>query len=225
MIISIHQPNYLPYLGFFDKMSQSDTFVIYDDAQFDKGDFQHRNRIRINHGWKWLTVPVDKKRIPIKDIKIRNGITSKGVNWQEAHTHDIINNYNNTPHYEKYGSTFNDIYLNEYEYLIDINMNIINYLKDAFKIKCEIIMSSELDLKSKSTMRLVEITQILDSETYLSGPNGHDYLDISLFEKSGINVKFQEWKHPVYKQYYTGFVPNVSAIDALFNVGHFPCPV
>lgn len=69
MIIGIHQLNYLPYFGFFDKMMKSDIFVIYDDAQFEKGEFQHRNRIRIYHGWKWLTVPVEKRHIPINLTK------------------------------------------------------------------------------------------------------------------------------------------------------------
>jgi len=203
MIIAIHQPNYLPYLGFFDKMLQSDMFVIYDDAQFDKGDFQHRNKIRIYHGWKWLTVPVEKKRMPIKDIKILKGLTLKGMNWQEAHLHDINNNYKNTPYYKRHEEFLNDIYLAEYDNLIDVNMNIINYLKHAFSIKSKIILSSELELKSKSSMRLVEITEALDGDVYLSGPAGHDYLDISLFENNDVKVEFQDWKYPVYKQNYT----------------------
>ena len=94
MIIGIHQPNYLPYLGFFDKMMKSDIFVIYDDAQFEKGEFQHRNRIRIYHGWKWLTVPVEKKHIPINEIMIKNEVaTWKGLKWADAHFKDIRDNY------------------------------------------------------------------------------------------------------------------------------------
>ena len=100
MIVGIHQPNYLPYLGFFDKMAKSDIFVIYDDAQFNKSDFQHRNRIRIYHGWKWLTVPVEKKRIPINEVKIRNEVkTWKGVKWSDVHFRDIHDNYKDAPYY------------------------------------------------------------------------------------------------------------------------------
>ena len=97
MIIAIHQPNYLPYLGFFDKIRQSDLFIIYDNAQFNKGDFHHRNKIRIYHGWKWVTVPVEKKPIPINEICINNELTFKEERWQDAHYKHIFDNYKATP--------------------------------------------------------------------------------------------------------------------------------
>ena len=222
MIVSIHQPNYLPYLGFFDKMKQADTFVIYDDAQFNKGEFQHRNRIRIYHGWKYLTVPVEGKRIPIRDIRIRNELMIKGITWQETHLNEIQANYNNTPYYARYEDRLEAIYTDKYNKLIDLNMNLINFLKDAFDIKTKIISASELGFTSQSTERLVDITEALGGDVYLSGPAGRDYLDISLFESKGIRVEFQDFKHPVYKQRYEGFIPNMSAIDALFNTGEIP---
>jgi len=222
MIIAIHQPNYLPYLGFFDKMKQSDIFLIYDDAQFNKEDFQHRNRIRIYHGWKYLTVPVKKKRIPIRKIRIRNELAVKGTTWQESHLKEIEDNYNATSYYALYEDRLEAIYTDKYDKLIDLNMNLINFLKDAFDIKTKIILASELGFASRSTERLVDITDSLGGDVYLSGPAGHDYLDVSLFESRGINVEFQDFKHPVYKQRYDGFIPNMSAIDALFNVGKMP---
>jgi len=223
MIISIHQPNYLPYLGFFDKMARSDIFVIYDDAQFNKSDFQHRNRIRIYHGWKWLTVPVDKKRIPINEVKIRNEIkTWKGVKWSEDHFNNIRDNYKGTPYYSMYEEELMWIYKRTYEKLVDLNMELIRFLMKAFDIDVEIVFSSELGFTSKSTQRLVEIVEALGGDVYLSGPKGKDYLDVSLFERRGIKVVFQDFKHPVYKQRYEGFIPNMSAIDALFNVGKMP---
>jgi len=223
MIIAIHQPNYLPYLGFFDKMAKSDIFVIYDDAQFNKSDFQHRNRIRIYHGWKWLTVPVDKKRIPINEVKIRNEVkTWKGVKWANAHFRDIHDNYKDAPYYSVYADELMRIYKRTYEKLVDLNMELIRFLMKAFDIDVEIVFSSELGFTSKSTQRLVEIVEALSGDVYLSGPKGKDYLDVSLFERRGIKVVFQDFMHPVYKQRYEGFVPNMSAIDALFNVGKMP---
>jgi hypothetical protein len=222
MIVSIHQPNYIPYLGFFDKMKQADTFVIYDDAQFNKGEFQHRNRIRIYHGWKYLTVTVEGKRIPIRGIKIRNELMIKGIMWQEAHLKDIRDNYKDTPYYAPYKDYLEAIYTDKYDKLIDLNMKIIHFLKDAFEIKTKIIFASELGFTSKSTERLVDITEALGGDVYLSGPAGRDYLDVPLFESRGINVEFQDFKHPVYKQRYEGFIPNMSAIDALFNIGKVP---
>ncbi|RCV64111.1 WbqC-like protein family protein [Methanophagales archaeon] len=223
MIIAIHQPNYLPYLGFFDKMTKSDIFVIYDNAQFEKGDFQHRNRIRIYHGWKWLTVPVDKKTKPINEIKIKNEVaTWKGVKWVDAHFKDIKDNYKDVPYYSVYEEGIRRIYERRYDKLADLNMELINFLIKAFDINVEILFSSELGFTSKSTERLVEIVETLGGDVYLSGPKGRDYLDGSLFEKKGINVEFQDFKHPFYRQRYKGFIPNMAAIDALFNVGKMP---
>jgi len=221
MIIAVHQPNYIPYLGFFDKMKRSDMFVIYDDAQFNKEDFQHRNRIRIYHGWKYLTVPVEKKRIPIRDIRIRE-LMIKSVTWQEAHLKEIRDNYKDTPYYTLYEDRLEAIYMDKYDRLIDLNMNFINFPKDAFGIKTKIIFASELGFTSRSTERLADITEALGGDVYLSGTAGRDYLDVSLFESRGINVEFQDFIHPVYKQRYDGFIPNMSAIDALFNVGKMP---
>ena len=223
MIVGIHQPNYLPYLGFFDKMAKSDLFVIYDDAQFEKGDFQHRNRIRIYHGWKWLTVPVEKKHIPINEIRIKKEVaTWKGVKWSEAHFKDIRDNYMDTPYYRTYEKGIKRIYEKRYDLLLELNMELINFLMKAFGIDVEIVFSSEFGFTSKSTERLVEIVEALGGNTYLSGPTGRDYLDVSLFERKGIKVEFQDFKHPVYKQRYEGFVPNMAAIDALFNVEKMP---
>ena len=222
MIITIHQPNYLPYLGFFDKMEQSDIFVIYDDAQFNKEDFQHRNKIRIYRGWKYLTVPIEKKRIPIKDVRINNELMIKGITWQETHIKEIKANYRDTPYYTLYEDCLETIYANKYDKLIDLNMNLINFLKNAFGIKTKITFASELGFVSKSTERLVDITEALGGDAYLSGPAGRDYLDVSFFGSRGISVKFQDFKHPLYKQCYDGFISNMSAIDALFNVGAVP---
>ncbi|RLG31406.1 hypothetical protein DRO03_01265 [Methanosarcinales archaeon] len=222
MIIAVHQPNYIPYLGFFDKMKQSDIFVIYDDAQFNKEDFQHRNKIRIYHGWKYLTIPVEKKCIPIKDILIRNDRMVKDMTWQEAHLKDIQDNYKNTPYYVLYEHNLETIHTDKYDKLIDLNMEIINFLKDALNIKTKTIFAGELGFTSRSTERLIDITEALGGDTYLSGPAGRNYLNVSLFESRGIDVKFQDFKHPVYKQRYKGFISNMSAIDALFNTGELP---
>ena len=223
MIIAIHQPNYLPYLGFFEKMKKSDIFVIYDDAQFEKGEFQHRNRIRIYHGWKWLTVPVETKHIPINEIKIKNEVaTWKGVKWSDAHFKDILDNYKDTPYYSVYEKEIKKIYNKRYDKLIELNMELITFLMKAFDIDVDIVFSSELGFTSKSTERLVEIVEGLNGKVYLSGLKGRDYLDVPLFEKRGITVEFQDFKHPVYKQRYDMFEPNMSAIDALFNMGEMP---
>jgi hypothetical protein len=219
MIVGIHQPNYLPYIGFFDKLRKSDVFVIYDDAQFTKGDFQQRNRIRIHHGWKWLTVPIEKKHIPINQIKIRNDVEIEGTTWQEAHFKEIYDNYKKALYYPSFEKDIRRIYEQQYGMLIDVNIKLIEFLMKSFEINTEIVYSSEFGFSSKSTERLVDLVSAIGGDVYLSGPMGKDYLDLRLFKEKNIQVSFQDFRHPVYKQQYDGFEPNMSAIDALLNAG------
>ena len=219
MIIAVHQPNYLPYPGFFKKMDQCDLFVIYDDAQFNGRDFQHRNRIKTFQGWKWLTVPVEKKSIPINEIRIKNELNKKDMRWQDVHFSEINRNYKDTQYFHIYKDKIKDIYDQTYTKLIDLNLSLINSLSHAFNIKTKTILSSELGLNSKSTQRLVDIIRVLDGDTYLSGPIGDEYQDIQLFDNNGINVIYQDFTYPTYKQLYGEFILNLSAIDVLFNAG------
>lgn len=219
MIVGIHQPNYLPYLGFFDKLRKSDVFIIYDDAQFSKGDFQHRNKIRIYHGWEWLTVPVEKKHIPINQIKIKNNVKISGLNWQEAHFKEIHDNYRKAPYYRKYEKDIQRIYEQKYDMLIDINIKLIEFLMKSFEIDTEIIFSSEFGFNSKSTEKLVDLVSAIEGDVYLSGPMGKNYLELQLFKEKDIQVTYQEFKHPAYQQQYDVFEPNMSAVDALLNIG------
>ncbi len=223
MVIGGHQPNYLPYLGFFDKMAKSDIFVINNDSQFSKGDYHNRNRIRIDKGWKWLTVPVEMAQIPINKIKIKNEVrTPKGLTWSEDHLNNIWLHYKDTPFYRVHEDGLRKIYEAEYESLVDVNMAVIEFLRLAFKIDTRVVFTSDLDCPSKATQRLVEIVQALGGDVYLSGPGARVYLDLALFEKAGIKVVFQEFEHPVYSQRYEGFEANMAAIDALFNTGGMP---
>ncbi len=219
MIVAIHQPNYLPYLGFFDKMKRSDIFVIYDDAQFNKSDFQHRNKIRIFNGWKWLTVPVNKKQIPINQIEIENDRKTKNNYWFNAHFDALWDNYKKSPFFPSYEKELRDIYHIRHKSLCELNMKFIYFLKDAFNIQTEIVFSSEFKFASKSSCKIIDIVKALEGDTYLSGPKGKDYLDLSLFKKKNISIEYQDFKHPVYKQCYEGFIENMSAIDLLLNVG------
>lgn len=219
MIVGIHQPNYLPYLGFFDKLRKSDVFIIYDDAQFNKGDFQHRNRIRIFHGWEWLTVPVEKKHIPINQIKIKDNVKISGMNWQEAHFKEIYDNYRKAPYFKKYEKAISKIYEQQYDMLFDINVKLIEFMMRSFDINTQIVYSSEFNFNSKSTEKLIDLVSAVGGDIYLSGPMGKNYLDLQLFKEKKIRVDFQEFTHPIYLQQYDGFEPNMSAIDFMFNKG------
>jgi hypothetical protein len=220
MIISIHQPNYLPYLGFFDKMARSDIFVIYDDAQFTDREFFHRNKIKMSSGWKWITVPLYDENVPINKIRIKNNVFLDGSTWYKDHFRKICENYKKAPYYESYAEDLKKIYSKKFEKLIDLNMCIIDFFVKVFDINVEIVYSSSFELESKSTEKLVDIVKSVGGDVYLSGAGGHNYIDQSLFKD--IKLVFQDYKHPVYKQLFSGFIPNMAAIDALFNTGGMP---
>lgn len=220
MIIAIHQPNYLPYLGFFDKMLKADHFIILDDAQFSKGDFHNRNRINTIAGPKWLTIPVKCSFIPIKDIVINNEHLFSGMKWTEYHLKLIKDNYLKTKFFKILFIRLEEIYKKEYKKLLEVNLAIIFLLKELFEIKTPVSLSSELGLKSSATQRLIDICNYFSAKTYISGKSGLDYMDISLFEKNNIEVLIQDFNHPVYKQRFNHFEKNLSSIDAFFNAGN-----
>ena len=220
MIVSIHQPNYLPYLGFFDKIKSSDVFIVHDDAQFSKTQFQHRNKIRIFHGWKWLTVPVREKCIPINKIRIKNNKEKNRPLWNVYHFREIRANYAKTKYFPEHEDELKKIYENKYERLIDLNMELIKFLLKAFDIDVEIIYASNFGFKSTKTQKIVDLVNAVGGDIYISGSGGKNYLDLSIIED--FEVIFQDFKHPVYPQRYPGFEPNMAAIDALFNLGGLP---
>ncbi|OIO63270.1 hypothetical protein AUJ83_01470 [Candidatus Woesearchaeota archaeon CG1_02_33_12] len=220
-IVSGHQPNYLPYLGFFDKIKKSDVFFILDEAQFSNGDFHNRNKIKASTplGYTWLTIPVEKKKIPINKIKIKNEIKRSDKSWYEDHLIKIEDAYYKAPFFNDYFPELRKFYETKRETLFDFNMPIINFLLGAFNIKKEIVIASELGIKTLSTQRLVDICKVLGADTYLSGDGGRNYIDEELFKKNNTHLIYQNYHHPKYPQQGDKFLSCMSAIDYLFNCG------
>jgi len=227
----------MPYLGFFDKMKQSDVLVIRDEVLFIERDFHHRNRIRINGSdnlnnpqSKFLTVPVEKTPEYIRDININTEVKMKNVPWNQSMLHNINVAYRGADHFSEFFPGIKKILDNSDEKLIDLNMKLINFLKQGFGIETPILMASELGLKSPhyipgssdASEDLANICEAVGADTYLSGGGGKNYLKSNPFTEKGIAVKFQEYEHPIHKQKHPGFLPYMSAIDALFCTGKFP---
>ena len=231
-VLSAHQPNFLPYLGFFDKMAKSDIFVIRDEVQFSARDWQHRNKIRVqgldkegNGNCKWVTVPVDKQQIDIKEIPIKTDTKVKNVPALQYVARQIEANYHTAPYFNDYFPQLNEILSNGHKQLIDLNMEIIMFLRDAFGLKTKIVKATELPGYEKvfdATGDLVNLCLAADASTYISGAGGKKYLNHEEFQKAGINLEFQNYKHPVYQQNFQGFAPYMASVDALFNVGGLP---
>ena len=214
-IVSIHQPNYIPWLGYFKKIQDSDVFVFLDDVDFPKNGPVNRNKIRTKEGTMLLTIPIKYKfGNKIKEIKIDN--TSK---WNEKHKKGIFLNYKKANWFKQYWDELEKIYDEKYEYLIDINMKLINFVIKKLQIQTKIIFSSELNISSVKSQKILEICEAVNAETYISGVGGKDYLKVEDFASKDIKVKFQHFNHPKYNQAYKEFIPNIAAIDLILNEG------
>lgn len=217
MRVAVHQPHYLPWLGYFDKMEQVDCFVILDDVQFEKNAWQNRNRIKTASGWQWLSVPV-RHRFPqiISEVRVDNA-----VSWSRKHLHAVIVHYAGTPFFQVYRPFLEELYCRQWRLLVDLSLATIAYLADALTIRTKTLLASSLGLRGPQgpTDRLVAICRALGADTYLSGTGATTYLDIARFEAAGVRVLFQAFECPPYPQRFGGFVPNLSVLDLLLNCG------
>jgi hypothetical protein len=217
IIVGIHQPEHLPWMGFFNKMMKCDVFVLLDNVQYEKNYFQNRNRVRSKYQWQWLTIPVitsGKSSQAINDVLIDNK-----SNWKKKYIDTIYINYHNSEYYNKY-SDFLELYLNEWEYLVDINTKIIKYFINILNIDTKLLYASDLDISGEKSELLLDICKETGATTYLSGTSGKSYLNIKLFKKENIDVIFHNFFHPIYPQIYSPpFISHMSTLDLLYNCG------
>jgi hypothetical protein len=216
--ISIHQPAYFPWLGYFDKIIKSDIFVYLDTVQFEKNSFINRNKIRTIDGKTiWLTIPLLMKGHTdkvIKEMKIDNT-----QNWKKKHIKSIEQNYKKTPFFDEYFIDIRDIISTAKENFTIFTFNMLEYLLGIFEIKTKIIKASDYNVGSAKSELVLDICRLFKADTYISGILGKNYLNVDEFIKSGIKVIFQNYEHPRYIQTGTDFLPNLSIIDLLFNLG------
>lgn len=218
MIITIHQPEYLPWLGFFDRILKSDILVILDDVQYQKNGFINRNKIKTAQGWQWLTIPVQNRESLglINKVKINNQ-----ENWQENQWKTIFFNYQKAPNFTEYSHFLKVALEKKWENISELDIYLIGETMDILGVKKEIIKSSLMSIPGQGTERLVNICKTLGGDTYLSGPGGESYLEIKKFKEENIKIIFQKFVHPVFSQLFEkrGFIPNLSIIDLIFNCG------
>jgi len=214
--VGIHQPGYLPWIGFFKKIMNSEIFVFFDDVKFVKKDWYNRNQIPTKNGPILLTVPVmANKESLLNDVKINNN-----EHWSKKHKKSILYNYGKHPYFEEYRNFFEELYEKEFDLLIDLNMEIIYFIMKKLNIKVKTLFSSELNIKEKGAERVLKICTSLPTTHYISGTVwAKNHLNLDNFEKAGIKVEFQNLQHPKYHQPSTNFIPNMSIIDLLFNEG------
>ncbi len=223
MILTGHQPNYLPYPGYFEKILQADLFLVVDTVQFVKrGPFGwiHRNRIHApnSQGWSWLTVPVlthGRYYQSIQETRIDNRLP-----WRRKHWGTIQERYRRTEGFAEYASLFAEIYHRNWDSLSELNQTLIREILAILDIRTPVRRLSELSARGQSSELIINFCRELGAHVYLSGIHGRDYLNQQAFEQAGIQLAFQEFHCPEYRQPGNGpFLPNLSIIDMLMCCG------
>ena len=216
MIVTISQPRYLPWLGYFHRVAVSDLFIYLDTVQHEPRGWEKRNKVKTDRGWTWLTVPVKARyRALIPEVTIDNDQI-----WQKKHWRTIETYYKSTPYFKQYHECIRTIYDRTWNKLTDLNLA-------STKILCECLglqnkrfaRASELNAKGKSTELLVNLCKEVNATVYLSGSQGRNYLKEEEFQKSNIQLAYQDYHHPTYPQLHSEFQPFMSVIDLLFNCG------
>lgn len=223
MILAAHQPSYLPWLGYLDKLARADVFVVMDDLQYEKENFQNRNRIKVNNGPVWVTVPLEKgaQTDRICDKRIANGGSAK-EHWQRKTWVTLETHYGRAPHWSRYKDELTWLYHRPWQKLVDVDAHVLDLAMKWFAIDTPLLRSSQLGLVGEKTDRIIDMCKKVGADVYLSGRGGsHDYLELDKFERAGIRVEWQVFEHPVYPQRYQalGFFPNLAFVDLLLNCG------
>ena len=212
------QPTYLPWMGYFEMVAEVDIFVLLDNVQFEKKSWQNRNRIKAKSGELILTVPTDtskKFEQQIKDVKI-----TKDSGFAKKHLKSISLNYSRSKFFEKYFPSICELISNNNMSLSDLNHDLIVYIASQLGITTEIIRASHLDASGKSTKLTVAQCIELGASEFYAAKGSRQYVSAERdFKKHGIQVIFQDYSHPIYPQLHGEFIPNLSAIDLLFNCG------
>jgi hypothetical protein len=213
-MISIHQPNYLPWLGFFDKARRVDTFVLLDNVPYTRNSVCNRNKIKTARGWEWITVPVHH---PL-GAKIMD-IETVDSGWEEAHWKTILFNYSRATYFDELSPMLRDVYAKKWRKLAEVNETLIRLVMKYLGLSARTCRASELRVDGKSTELLVNICKAVGDTEYLSGSGARDYLDLRLLREERVSVRFQQFTPPQYPQRFGEFIPNLSTIDYLFNCG------
>lgn len=206
----------MPWLGLFHKIALADIFCVFDIVQYQRKDFNNRNKIKTASGPIWLSVPVKSSgrlNSLISDIEIIND------GWHIKHLKSIELNYKKTPYFDRYYQDLQKILSAQYQYLVDLNFDILVYVLNVLGIEVKIVKASDYSFEGLKSDLVLDMCVKLDAEIYIFGEQGKNYADIDSFSNRDISLYFQSYNHPVYKQANRDFLPYMSIFDLLFNEG------
>lgn len=220
MIVAIHQPEHLPWLGFFNKMANADLMIILDNVQYRKRYFQNRNKILVNGISKYVGVPVKLQRYRQKTIADMEIYSDDEVPWKHKYLKTIEYNYKKHPYFHTYFPFYEDLVCRNIKSLYEFNMEIIYYYAKELNIKTKILKASDLSSKGKKSDLILNLIKYVGADIYLSGACGRNYIEFEKYREEKVTVWFNDFKHPVYDQKGSEeFVSNLSILDLLMNVG------
>ncbi len=214
--VSIHQPNYLPWLGYFYKIYQSDYFVFLDDAQYSNEGMHNYNYIKTQKGRFRLKIPVIQTLgDTIKEVKTRDNL-----GWREKHLSIIKTSYSSSQYFNTIFKDLNDLICQEQQVLSELNILIIKFICYRFSINSEFVKSSDFHISERKEERIIRICKELGADTYYSGTGAKAYQNEEKFRQQGIELRYSEFTPFRYDQLWGNFIPNVSVIDYLMNCGY-----
>ncbi len=212
MIVTIHQPNFAPWTGYFDKMTKADVFVLLDTVPFTKGGFQNRVKIKGTSGPQWLTVPVHTKgRLGQLTSAVE---TNEATPWRENHVKTLKTLYGRCAGFEAAEALLTEVYAGGVN-LADLCVDLITRVRDHYGITTKLVRSSQLRATGSSSELLAAIVAELGGDTYLSGPSGRSYLDPQVFADRGIALDYHSFQPTPYPQPHGDFVGGLSMLDHL----------
>jgi len=216
--VVIHQPDFLPHLGFFHKFLQADLWVVLDNVQFLSGSksWHNRDKIKTPQGAQWLSVAV--KKCP-RSTLINEVDLAQYDNWRKKNLNLLQTNYRKAIFFKEIWPYIEELYSFRTSKLIEFNMKSIKILMSLLNISIDYQLASSLRPCGKKNELLVDIVKKVKGKTYLSGLGAIDYFSSVPFDNANINVKFHELEHPRYTQVHGSFIPSLSAVDILFNCG------
>lgn len=215
MIISINQPAYLPWLGYFSRIHSADIHVVLDHVQYEKNSMINRNKILQSTQSILLTVPIKKTHGQrIVDVEIQNT-----QNWQKKHLKSIESAYKKAPHYQDYQPYLDQMLTEFHPSLMGLLKPQLNFFIDKLGISTPIYYSSDENWQKSKSDLILEICTHFNATTYLSGPFGRDYLDEAIFLEKGIKIQYQDYAHPEYSQFKAPFISHLSTLDLLMHHG------
>lgn len=215
-VVSIHQPCYIPYLGVFYKIWQSDKFVYLDDAQYSNGYVFDWNRIKTPQGEFRLKVPTAR----VFGQKLTEVTPKDFLNWKDKHLKTIQMNYKKAPFFNEVFSDFSDCILSNHDSLASLNIATMDLFIQKFGFKAEVFCSSDMNIQTKAEERVIEIVKNVGGDTYISGNGGRNYQSEEHFTQAGIQLLYPQFKSVEYRQQWGDFLPNMSVLDYCMNEGY-----